>query len=477
MNSLKKQSLCFSWMLLILVVAVVFQAAAQSGSGAGVTAPCTTFPTVSTSGTTVCGDTDAKSAPRADDSSATPAPPESPAQVMLDHTPVTQTLDGEPVFEPRPFHLQFLYGGRLIGGFESSAIGPNSSLKDTGLASYDGYLGLALQTRKSYFVLQQDSYGNRYTASDLPGRYLFQTSVLAAGEWTPAASWYLEGHSTEGYGALLFLSALPSTPVGQTVGTLPSAADLGLDNSFAIYPDASGGIRLKLTPESTLNLYAKDSYREVFDNNTHDNVAIFRPSYMVALSSKTEIGVYGLGTRETGEIDCRTNGGGLEFSTHFLKTGYVDAWGGPQIGSKGCIRQQLFQAHVEVSMQTGRTTDLFLLANRENGNTLVAGSAWEQNVAVGIQKRFTRSVVLRVDGGYVDGTHFGNAALYQGWFGSVELRRRISSNLLLSAAYRRFDNNETTPTLHRNVALFSIIFSPARRVRSEARNSPGEIHE
>src|SRR5262249_17970540 len=149
---------------------------------------------------------------------------------------------------------------------------------DTGVATYDGYLGLALQTRKSYFVLQQDSYGSRYTASGLPGRYLFQTSVLAAGEWTPSASWYLEGHSTEGYGSLLFFSALPSTTVGQTVGTLPSAADLGLDNSFAIYPDASAGVRLKLTPESTLNLYAKDSYREVFDNNTHDNVAMVRPS-------------------------------------------------------------------------------------------------------------------------------------------------------------------------------------------------------
>lgn len=478
MSSLYRKSLCFTgWMSVILVVAAVSRMEAQSSPGAGVTAPCTSFPTVSTSGATPCGDADTRSAPRADENSPAPVRPESPAQVMLDQTAVPQTLDGEPVFEPRPYHIEYLYGGRLIGGYDSAAIGPNSTLKGTGFDTYDGYVGVALQTRKAYFVVQQDSFGNQYTASGLPGQYLFMTSAMAAGEWNPAAKWHIEGHSTEGDSALLFLSPLPSTAIGSNVATSPTAADLGLDNSFAWYPDISAGVSLKLNPVSTFVVYAKDSYREIFDNDTHDNVALARPSLEFALSSRTTFGVYGLSTRETGEIDCRSNGGGLEITTHFLRTGYLDVRGGPQFGSKGCVRQQAYEYHVEVAAEIGRKIDAYAIANRESGNTLVAGSDWEDNVGVGLKKHFGRAVVLGIDGGYVNGVHLGSNINYQGVYGAVEVRKRVNSMFLVSGAYRRFDNNETAPALHRNVVLFSLIFSPARRVRTEKVKSSGVTNE
>ena len=391
-------------------------------------------------------------------------PPPTPAQTLWQSAHVAQSLDGEPVIEPKPTHGELLYGGRLIVGYDSAAIGPGSALKSTGFSTYDGYLGGALQTRKSFFVVQQDAFGNDYTASGLPGQYLFQTSLLAAGEWTPGRKWHIEGNSTEGDGALLFLSPLPSTPVGSGVGVLPASADLGLDNSFAWYPTISGGMSFRLTPAATMVMYAKESYREVFDNNTHDNVALARPSLQFAVSNRTSIGVYGLSTRVTGEIDCRSNGGGVELSTHFGRTGFLDAWGGPQYGSAGCIRQQGFEYHVEVAAQVSRRVDAYLIANRESGNTLVSGSDWEDNFAVGIKRHFARSVFLTLDAGYVNGIHLGSALNYQGTFGAVELRKRITSSFLISGAYRRFDNNETSPALHRNVLLFSLVFSPARHV-------------
>lgn len=469
MNLLFRQFFCiFRWMSLILVVAAVSRTFAQNNATTAVTPPCTTFPIASASGSTGCDNADNQSARTNDNNTATAetAKQESPAQVMLNHTTVTGTLDGEPVFEPRPYHVEYLYGGRFIGGYDSAAIGPGSTLKGTGFDTYDGYLGAALETRKMYFVIQQDAFGNQYTASGLPGQYLFMTAAQAAGEWNPATKWHIEGQSTEGNGALLFLSPLPSTAVGQTTATSPRAADLGLDNSFAWYPDISAGISLRLNPTATLVLYGKDSYREVFDNNTHDNVALARPSLEFALSNRTTFGVYGLSTRETGEIDCRSNGGGLEISTHFLKTGYLDVRGGPQVGSAGCVRQQSYEYHVEVAAQVARNLDAYAIANRESGNTLIAGSDWEDNAGAGIKRRFGRSVTLSVDAGYVNGVHLGSNTNYQGVYGAVEVRKRINSIFLVSGAYRRFDNNETTPALHRNVVLFSLILSPARRVRA-----------
>lgn len=431
----------------------------------GVVPPCTTFPTIAPEGTQPCGDAvQPKQVSQDAQEQPTPEPSPAPSQTMWQSAHVVQSLDGEPVIEPKPTHGEFLYGGRLIAGWDSAAIGPNSTLKSTVFSTYDGYLGAALQTRKSYFVVQQDAFGNEYTASGLPGQFLFQTSVLGAGEWTTRTKWHIEGSSTEGDGALLFLSPLPSTTVGSSVATLPTSADLGLDNSFAWYPLVSGGVNLALTPATTLVLYAKDSYRDIFDNNTHDNVAVARPSLQFAVTNRTSVGVYGMSTRETGEIDCRSNGGGLELSTHFGRTGYLDAWGGPQYGSAGCVRQQNFEYHLEVSTQLSRRIDAYLIANRESGNTLVSGSDWEDNVALGIKRHFARSIVLTLDGGYVNGVHLGSTINYQGAFGAVELRKRISNSFLISGAYRRFDNNETAPALHRNVVLFSIIFSPARRV-------------
>jgi hypothetical protein len=396
---------------------------------------------------------------------------------MLEATAITTTLDGEPVFELKPYHSEFLFGGRIIGGYDSAAIGPNSAFQGTGFSTFDGYLGFALQTRKSYFVIQQDSSGSQYSSSGLSGQYLFMTSLLAAGEWTPRAKWHLEGHSTEGDGALLFLTPLPTTAVGHTVATLPTTADLGLDNSFAWYPDISGGLSLKVNRFATLVMYGKDSYREIFDNSTHDNLALARPSLQFSLTDRTALGFYGLSTRETGEIDCRTNGGGLEISTHFMRNGYLDAWGGPQVGSRGCVRQQSFQYHVEVAKQMARRLDGFVIANRESGNSLVAGSDWEDNVAGGIKRHFGRSITLSFDGGYVNGVHLGNSMTYHGAFGAAELRKRINSVIVLSSAYRRFDNNETAPALHRNVVMFSLILSPSRRVRSERATASGDANE
>lgn len=444
-------------------LAAIFLPAINAQNGNGAAPPCTTFPSVAPAGTEPCSD-GAQQKPLSHDPQEQPTPEPSPApsQTMWQAAHVVQSLDGEPVIEPKPTHAEFLYGGRLIGGFDSAAIGPNSALKSTAFSTYDGYLGAAWQTRKSYFVVQQDAFGNEYSASGLPGQYLFQTSLLGAGEWTSKVKWHIEGNSTEGDGALLFLSPLPSTTVGSSVAASPTSADLGLDNSFAWYPDISGGLSFALTPVASLVLYAKESYREIFDSGTHDNVALARPSLQFAVTDRTSIGVYELSTRETGEIDCRSNGGGAELSTHFGRTGFLDAWGGPQFGSGGCIRQQSFEYHLEISSQVSRRVDAYLIANRESGNTLVSGSDWEDNVAVGIKKHFARTVVLTLDGGYVNGVHLGSATNYQGAFGEAELHKRISNSFLVSGAYRRFDNNETAPALHRNVVLFSIIFSPAR---------------
>lgn len=478
MNSLYRNSLCVLRRIsLIVVVAAGSSMAAQTSSGASPATPCAASTTVPGSETTPCGDAGSEQIVRVEPDNSAPQQPESPAQIILRATAIPATLDGEPVFEPRPYHFEYLYGGRLIGGYDSAAIGPNSTLKGTGFDTFDGYLGAALQTRKTYFVVQQDSFGNQYTASGLPGQYLFMTSAMAAGEWNPAVKWHIEGHSTEGDSALLFLSPLPATAVGQTVATLPTTADLGLDNSFAWYPDISAGASLKLNPFSTFVMYAKDSYREIFDNNTHDNVALARPSLQFAVSSRTTFGVYGLSTRETGEIDCRSNGGGLEITTHFLRTGYLDVRGGPQFGSRGCVREQSFEYHVEIAAQMSRNLDTYAIANRESGNTLVAGSDWEDNVAGGIKRHFGRSIILSVDAGYVNGVHLGNSINYNGMFGAVELRKRINSVLVVSGSYRRFDNNETAPALHRNVVLFSLIFSPSRRVRSERARSSGDTNE
>ena len=92
-------------------------------------------------------------------------------------------------------------------------------------------------------------------------------------------------------------------------------------------------------------------------------------------------------------------------------------------------------------------------------------------------KRHWQSVLLSVDAGYVHGTHVGNRVIYQGAFGSVELRKRINNSFLVSGAYRRFDNNQIAPALHSNVVLFSLIFSPSRHARAERPRAPGETND
>src|SRR5262245_55266326 len=139
MNSLYWNSRCVLRRIsLIVVIAAGSSMFAQTSSGASPATPCTASTTVSASETTPCGDAGSEQKARVEPDNSAPEQPESPAQTMLRATVIPATLDGEPVFEPRPYHFEYLYGGRLIGGYCSAAIGPNSNVKGTGFDTFTG---------------------------------------------------------------------------------------------------------------------------------------------------------------------------------------------------------------------------------------------------------------------------------------------------------------------------------------------------
>jgi hypothetical protein len=384
----------------------------------------------------------------------------SPArQMALHYTPALN--GGDPIFVPQPFKLRYLFGGGATQGFDSAAAGPFRNLP-TGVSVFDGYAAASMQGSRWYLLMQHASTITHYSSNEIQGQIFHRTAALASGDVSKSLSWALEGRSTLGDDALRLVNPLPSRMVGQFSTTEPVSAAYGIDTGRIWGADLAGSLSWKPDTLRTVKVELKDAYHRTFADDLHNNITNARVEYLKKATERTSYGFFGQGNRETGDLICSTTGGGVEVATKPTDSTMAELAVGPEFGSSGCGRRQAFNLHAALAGALNSTTRAYVTVNREFSSGYVRRGTWEDNVVVGLGKRFNRQISWAADAGYVKGTLMGSAITYHGYFASTEIRKRITENFTALAGYRRFDHSVSNQGVLRNVVMLSLLWTPSR---------------
>ncbi|MGH9569830.1 MAG: hypothetical protein ACRD4F_09320 [Candidatus Angelobacter sp.] len=420
-------------------------------------------------GKTLCTDTQQTDTQQKDthtgDGSSQPGDEESATLQRVSYFPGLAGPDS--IIVPERFRLGYLFGITASEGYDTAAAGLSTNVPSE-IGIYEANLGGLRQGGKSTFLFQHSATLTHYANPQFPLQFLQRSLFVATGAFNRQWEWSLEGRNTYGNDSLRLVAQLPSTLVGAVPVVKPDSALLGINNGRILAPEASGGLAWKPGPTDTFRLSLHNSYQEQLLDHTHVNISGVKLDYQKSLSDRTSLGVYGLGTYETGQLRCTSTGGGAEITLRPTNDSLIELAAGPQFGSQGCGAPQQFNFHLTLAGVVSARTRAYLSANREYSSGYVSQGTWEDNIVGGMETRLTRKLSWLVDSGYVRGTGFGTAARYSGYFASTQLRHRISRDFTLAAEYRYFSNAVSGVGAPRNIGLVSLIWNPSGHNRESA---------
>lgn len=135
--------------------------------------------------------------------------------------------------------------------------------------------------------------------------------------------------------------------------------------------------------------------------------------------------------------------------------------------------------------QLSRTSYLYATGNRQFSSGFVPNSTWEDNAGVGFSKRLTRRLTWDLGVGYSRGFTGGflvpASNAYHGFYEETGFVQRLSSSFTFEGLYRRFDQSVLGQSVHRNIVLFTLRWSPvghdARRTAMYPYHPAGEGYD
>lgn len=368
---------------------------------------------------------------------------------------------GAPISTQQPRHLHLLYAASTTQGYDSDIAGPFSNINSY-TSVYEGYLGALWRYTRGYVVLQQDSAFTYFGSSRLQGAGFHQTALLANVELNENLGLILEGSSSIGNNTLTQL--IPPTQVivnGVPVIT-PAAATSGLNLGVVWGSDVVGTLNWKPDSRDIFSFRAENSNHQFYGLDLHSNLETFKLSYQRGISENTFLGAYGITRHETGTISCDNYGFGLMAATRPTSRIYLQAEAGPEFDSTGCFRHQGFELHFAGTYQTGRTSHVYALVDRQLSSGFLPSSTWQDDVGVGFAKQLKRQLWWSVGAGYERGFIIPSLNAYHGAYAQTEFRQRLSDSFSLEALYRRLDQSITGLGFHRNIVLVTLRWSPRK---------------
>lgn len=385
----------------------------------------------------------------------------------------------DPLLLSPSIKLHVLYGLRATEGWDSSAAGLSNWHSEFGI--YQANFGIASQGKKNFFLFQHSSMLTRYGDQQLPTQNFHITSLWTAGDFTSKWGWEIEGHDAFGQDSLRLIAPLASSVVGGTSVASPNAAVFGINAGRLLAPQGSAALVFHPNQTNSFRLTVRDSYQEIYTDQTHNNISGGRVEYQKQLSNRSSMGMYGGALRETGETPCSAAGGGLQFSTRPTEQSLVQLAAGPEFLERRCGRQQQFTLHFTAAGVLTSRLHGYVSANREFSSGYVSTGSWEDNVTAGMVRKLGQKASWSFDGGYVHATGLGSGPNYSGYVGSTELGRRLSTNFTIVAEYRYFNHTVSSVGVGRHFVLLSLVWNPGllnspRNLRS-AKAAPRETPE
>jgi len=369
-------------------------------------------------------------------------------------------VDGSGLIEmnsrlPRTLSLQL----STIGGYDT-ALQDKQGLS-TGFLGGQGSVAKLFASDRTSFLLQDAVNVTSYLAAG-PTTVAFN-QFSAAFSSHLRETWSLQGSAFTSYGndSLRTVAPMPQEPVGQGGGVGPDAASYGLYAGDVFTGQGSLSLHHQTSAQSGWTFSGNETNLRYFDADTSQNTVTGRAEFQHIATRTWTYGIYGVGIRQNGSIDCSSGGGGMDIEYRPSRQVEVAASGGPVSGTGACAHNVQFLSNASLSIRPTRNTAFYMTANHRPNNGILPQAQWITSITAGADHLFNQRFEGTANYAYSYGAASGgNPAVQESYIGA-SLKVVFAGSMWETMSILRYTNAGFDASPNRTIALFTLWWTPS----------------
>jgi hypothetical protein len=355
-----------------------------------------------------------------------------------------------------PSHL--LFGATFSGGWDSNPENQANGVA-SGLYTLSPYLGIQANTPKAQYLVQYQSTNTGFSSN-----YARQTMNIASarilGSGNERWSWDLKALGSYGQDSIRFLGSPQTVAVGEVPGTSPNSASYLANAGTVTYVEGDVGARYRKSERDTIEIRFTNAFSHYTGFDESNSIATINLAYDRDLTPRLGLLAYGQNTYYYGALQCKSYGGGFGLNWKPSEMTLLSLSGGPQIDTSGCASQQGFAYSASFSTRLSGKSQIYLLSARQPTTSYLGPGLWQESSSGGYQRQVGTKGTVSFDVGYVASDTLTTVNSYHGTYFDCIYASRLGHGLRASYSYRGYLGDSGGTRFSRNVALFSIVWTP-----------------
>lgn len=354
---------------------------------------------------------------------------------------------------------RIIVGGNAVIGWDSN---PENTAKgvSSGVFILSPYVGIEAKNPGVQFLLQYQPTITEYSSSGGSVQSMQMATATLAADLSQRWKLSFDASGSHGQDAIRFLS--PQTvAVGGVPGLGPGTPSLLANAGKVTFLSGDVGLQYKSSVRSFFQLGLSNTLSRYSGGTNSNNIAMSSLTYDYALSPEIDLRMYEQTYYYYGHLNCTSSGGAIGIDWNISGRGLLSLHGGPQITQSACGQQQYYSYSASFSKRLSQKQQAYLLAAREPAISYLGPGLWVVSYSGGYQREVGLRGAFNVDAGHAGSKATGTSSSYSGTYIDFGYRHMLGRGFNVSCSYRYFSGNTGGIGFTRNVALFSLGWSPA----------------
>jgi len=395
--------------------------------------------------------------------SSQPSSVDTPDSIQLrdEQTQFAPALDGSGLISmDSAISKRLLVGATTSGGWDSN---PNNLANgaSSGIYILSPYFGIRSNTASTQFLLQYQPTITGYSSAAYTNQTMHAAAIAISGNINERWKWNINASGNHGTDSTRFLAPQQSVAVGEVPGTGPNSASYLANAGTVTYATGSAGVQYRISERDSLEVGIANTFSRYSGLKQNNSIATTSLGYGRALSPSVEMRAYGQTYYYYGAINCASFGGGVGIKWHVLDGAFLTLSGGPQINTTACGKQQGFSYSAAFSTRLTGKSQIYMLAARQPAISYQGPGLWQTSASAGYQRQVSTVSTLKFDVGYVRSDTLTAVNSYHGTYFDCVYGVQLGHGFSASYSYRGFVGDTGGTGFSRNVALFSLAWTPS----------------
>jgi hypothetical protein len=354
----------------------------------------------------------------------------------------------------------FLFGAAASGGWDSNPQNTGTGAS-SGIYAISPYLGIQANSPNTQILLQYQPTITGYSSSSYSRQSMNVASAKVLGTLTERWAWDLKATGNYGQDSIRFLGPQQAVAVGEVPGTGPASASYLSNLGTVTSVDGTIGASYRSSERDTIGVHVGNAYGRYSGLGESNSIISANLNYDHAVSPTFGVSAYGQNAYYYGSLRCESYGAGVGIRWRPSENTSFSLAGGPQLNTSECSQQQGFSYNFAFSTRLSGTSQVYLVSTRQPTVSFLGPGLWLQSVSGGYQQQVKVMGTVSFDVGYANSSTLTSVSSYQGTYFDAVYGYRLGHGVRASYSYRGYIGDSGTTHFTRNVAMFSIAWTPS----------------